>query len=133
MNEKLFRAIATTVVPEAQQLGEAEWREVHGIIDHALSRRPAAIRRQLAMLLRVINGYALVRCGRGLSALSQERRYRVLHELERSPIPLLRKGVWGLRTLILMGYYARPAAASAIGYGAHLRGWSALRGGEAKA
>ena len=126
MNEKLFRAIATTVVPEAQQLGEADWREVHGIIDQALSR-PAAIRRQLAMLLRVITVYALVRCGRGLSSLTPERRYRVLHQLERSPLSLLRKGVWGLRTLILMGYYARPAAAAAIGYGAQLRGWSALQ------
>jgi len=128
MNERLFRAVAVTVVPEAGALGEGEWREVHGIIDRALGRRPPAIRRQLSVLLRVLNAYAFVRRGRGLGRLTPGERYQVLHELERGPVALLRKGVWGLRTLILMGYYARPAAAVAIGYGADPRGWSALPG-----
>jgi hypothetical protein len=33
--------------------------------------------------------------------------------------------MWGLRTLILMGYYARPAAAAEVGGSAHRRGWAA--------
>ncbi len=39
----------------------------------------------------------------------------------------LRRGFWGLRTLALMGYYARPAAAASVGYHADPRGWEARR------
>ena len=39
----------------------------------------------------------------------------------------VRRGFWGLRTLVFMGYYARPEAAAAIGYRADVRGWEARR------
>ena len=32
------------------------------------------------------------------------------------PLLLLRRGFWGLRTLVFLGYYARPEAAAEIGY-----------------
>jgi hypothetical protein len=35
--------------------------------------------------------------------------------------------MWGLRTLFLLGYYSRPAAAREIGYRADPRGWDARR------
>jgi hypothetical protein len=124
MNTTLLRSIATTVVPEAAAFSENEWQESGRILEQALSRRPPAIRRQLAILLRVLDAYAFLRRGRGLRALSAADRQAVLHEIERSSLTVLRKGMWGLRTLILMGYYARPAAASDIGYGAHPSGWS---------
>ncbi len=130
MNEQLFRSIAITVVPEAEGLDEGGWRELHAIIEQALAKRPRAIRRQLSILLRVLDAYAFLRRGRGLRRLSPAERYQVLHEVERAPLALLRKGVWGLRTLILMGYYARPAAGAAIGYAADARGWLALPNGE---
>ena len=122
-----FRALSATVVPESLTLRDEEWRELGAIIDQALARRPAAVSRQVALFLRVLNLCALLRYGRTLRGLSPERRYALLHSLERSPVPLLRKGVWGVRTLILMGYYARPAAAQTIGYGATTRGWQAIR------
>ena len=37
----------------------------------------------------------------------------------------LRRGVWGVRTLAFMGYYARPEAAREIGYRAAAAGWAA--------
>jgi hypothetical protein len=54
-------------------------------------------------------------------------RQRMLAALEDSRSPLLRRGFWGLRTLILMGYYGRPGAAAEIGYAADPRGWEARR------
>jgi len=44
------------------------------------------------------------------------RRANFLDRLQRAPLLLLRRGLWGVRTLILMGYYGRPAAAKEIGY-----------------
>jgi hypothetical protein len=40
-------------------------------------------------------------------------------------VKLIRRGVWGLRTLVLMGCYTRAEMMDGIGYRAHARGWAA--------
>ena len=47
--------------------------------------------------------------------------------MQDAPLLLLRRGFWGLRTLIFMGYYGRDAARDAIGYRADPRGWEIRR------
>src|SRR2546422_3095313 len=47
----------------------------------------------------------------------------LFRSIERAPLLLMRRGLWGLRTLAFMGYYGRPAAAREIGYRADPRGW----------
>lgn len=121
----VFRAVAVTVVPEAATLDAAAWRDLEAIVEQAIAQRPPALQRQLGALLRAVELLPLARYGRRFTALDPLRRTRVLHALERAPILLLRRGFWGLRTLVLMGYYARPAAAAAIGYRADPRGWEA--------
>lgn len=123
-----FRAIAMTIVPEAASLTDDEWADVERIIEDALAARPPAMRRQLQMLIRVIQLRPLLRHGRTFTALDPERRTLVLRRFENAPLLLLRRGFWGLRTLVFMGYYARPAAARTIGYRADPRGWDARRG-----
>ncbi len=120
-----FRAIARTVVPETASLGEQAWAGVEAIIEHALAQRPARMRRQLALLVRAIDLLPLLTTGRRFRALGPEARERFLGRLQSAPLLLLRRGVWGIRTLVFMGYYARPEGAAAIGYRAHPRGWQA--------
>ncbi len=122
-----FRALVATFVPEAAALGEREWADVEAIVEQALGERPANLRRQIVLLIRALELMPLARFGRRFTRLDVARRTRMLGRLERSPLLLLRRGIWGLRTLAFMGYYARPAAADAIGYRAHLRGWEARR------
>ena len=43
--------------------------------------------------------------------------------LERAPFRLIRRGVWGLRTLVLMGYYTQPEVIAGLGYRADRAGW----------
>jgi hypothetical protein len=123
----IFRAVAQAVVPEAEALDESQWLAVEGIVEDALALRPAKVRRQLGLLIRAIEVLPLLSTGRRFSALDVERRTRFLTTLQNSPLLLLRRGVWGLRTLIFMGYYARPEAAALIGYRADVRGWEARR------
>lgn len=123
----ILRAIATTIVPEAKVLTEREWEDVERIIAAALSKRPPAIIRQVMLFLRVIQRLPLLRYGARFTALDDARRTRVLTWLQDNRVFLLRKGMWGLRTLILMGYYARPTAAQQIGYHASPAGWEAIR------
>jgi hypothetical protein len=122
-----FRAVAETVVPEATALPPEEWLTFETIVEEALAPRPAGIRRQLRLLVRVIEVSGLLFFGRRFTALDHERRTRVLRAFQDSPLLLLRRGFWGLRTLALMGYYARPAAAAEIGYHARPGGWEARR------
>ena len=127
MFSHVFRAIALTVVPEAARLERAEWDELEAIVAHAIAARPPRLRRQLGLLLYLLEWFPVLRYGRRLSRLDAPRRARVLEAWQTAPVPLLRRGVWGVRTLVLMGYYGRPAAARAVGYRADARGWDARR------
>lgn len=120
-----FRTIMGTVVPEAVTLRDDEWREAAAIIARALAARPAGVRRQLSLFLHALDLVAFLRFGRGLRALSGSQRTVLLESLSRSRLLALRRGVWGVRTLAFMGYYARPEAARAVGYRASAAGWAA--------
>lgn len=120
-----FRAVACCVVPEASSLDEAAWTEVEAIVEHALSTRPVRMQGQLRTFLRVIELLPVARYGRVFAKLEPVRQAAFLRGLQDARVLLLRRGFWGLRTLILMGYYARPSARAAVGYHADVRGWSA--------
>ena len=118
-----FRAIAEAVVPEVAQLDEAGWDAFRSIVAHAISQRPPRVQRQLAMFVRLLNVMSYAHNRRALHRLDLATRTRFLERIQNSPLLLIRRGFWGIRTLILMGYYARPECRPAIGYAANVRGW----------
>ena len=122
-----FRALAVAMVPDAATLDEKAWRDMDASIAEALAKRPRAVRRQLALLIRVLDALPLLRWGRRFHALGAARRARFLDAMQYSPILLLRRGVWGLRTLVFLAYYTRPEVQATLGYRAAARGWSARR------
>ena len=122
-----FRALATAFVPESASLDESGWAEAEAIVERFLAGRPVATRRQLRLLLALLDFLPLLRHGRRFRALDATRRLRFLETIQNAPLLLLRRGVWGVRTLAFMAYYARPAAGPAIGYRADARGWEARR------
>jgi len=121
----VLRAIGITVVPEAAQLDEQQWVALEEIVRGALTPRPRALQRQFLLLVRAIQWLAVLRYGRRFTALDATRRERFLGQLQNAPVLLVRRGIWGLRTLLLMGYYGRAAGGRAIGYRADPRGWKA--------
>jgi hypothetical protein len=125
---RTFYAIATTVVPESSALDDRAWAEVHAVIDAVVAKRDTRVRRQLATFLRLLQVLPIPRYGRPLTSLSPRQRRDFLEWIERSPFLVVRRGFWGIRTLVFMGYYARADVAAAIGYRASADGWEA-RGG----
>ena len=123
----ILRAIGTTVVPEAVQLDDTGWLAVERIITTALALRPPALRRQLLIFVRLIEWAPLLRYGKRFSRLDATRRTRFLTGLENASLLALRRGFWGLRTLVFMGYYGRPEAAREVGDRATPAGWEAQR------
>lgn len=103
----VFRAVAEAMVPAVQRYGATEWDAMEARVEQALGARPPRMRQQLLTFLRLANVLAVGLSGSTLVALPVEKRERVLHRLERAPVALVRRGVWGVRTLIFMGHYAR--------------------------
>lgn len=123
----VFRSFVSTIVPEAAAFGEPQWAELEGLVEAVLRDRPPALKRQLRLALRLLQGLPVLRFGHGFTSLTPEKRARCLHRLENHSLQSVRLGFWGLRTLALLGYYGRPAAGPAIGWVADARGWEALR------
>jgi hypothetical protein len=124
----VLRAIATTVVPESSSLDERGWADVEDVIADAIGKRDRRVQRQLLLFMRVLQLLPVARHGKTLTGLSASHRSAFLERVERSRILLVRRGFWGVRTLVFMGYYTREDVAASIGYRAHADGWTA-RGG----
>ena len=121
----VFRAVAEAMVPATQRYDDQAWGAMECAVELALLARPVKMQRQLLVFLRLANLLALPLAGRTLVALAPAERERVLHRLERSPVPLIRRGVWGVRTLIFLGHYTRPEVVAASGWKGSARGWAA--------
>ncbi len=123
----MFRAVVRAVVPEADELNDGEWGELVALVEESLSSRPAELRRQLRLFLRLVEWLPLFRYGRRFTSLEAGRRARFLAGLQNHRLDRIRVGFWGLRTLALLGYYGRSPAAAAIGYHPNPGGWEAAR------
>jgi hypothetical protein len=119
----IFAAMVSTIVPEASGLGERGWTDVEQMVELALRDRPAEMKSQLRLALRAIQWMPALRYGKPFTSLNAAQRARFLSLLENHRLQIVRVGFWGLRTLALLGYYARPEAAREIGYSADPRGW----------
>ena len=113
---ELLFSVGARLVPETAALTPAQRDQWRAIIADALGDRPEAMRRQFSAFLGIIERGPMLRFGAPFSALAPERQDRVLRWFQDCPVELFRKGFWGLKTLVLMGYYARPEAAAEVGW-----------------
>jgi hypothetical protein len=122
-----LRPLAVTFVPEIAGATTAQWSELERRIIQALAARPPAMRRQLGLFVRVLQAASRIRYRTGLAALDAARRTALLEAFAGSPLLLFRRGIWGLRTLVMLGWYTQPSVVSALGYRASPAGWEARR------
>ena len=122
-----FRALATVFIPETAAADDAAWNRLEEIVAGALSARPPALARQVLLFVRILDGLALMRHGRRLDALEPAARTRFVERIATSRVLLFRRGAWGLRTLVQMGWYAQPSVQHSLGYRATAAGWEAPR------
>lgn len=121
----VFRAAAEVLLPAAARLDDVGWQRLEQIVENALAQRPARMQRQFQLFLRILDLSTLPRHRRRFRALPRDAREGALRRMERGRRLILRRGVWGLRTLVYMGYYTQPVHTSGIGYRATPRGWKA--------
>lgn len=122
-----FREFAQCFIPETAQATPSQWHEMEEVVARALDARPPRVRRQIALFVRLIDLAARVRHRRRFAALDHARATALLESFAAAPVLLLRRGVWGLRTLVMMGWYTSPSVCEALGYRATAAGWEARR------
>jgi hypothetical protein len=122
-----LRTLAAGFVPETVDATPAEWAELEARIDAALAARPEAMRRQLALFVRLLDAAARFRYRLPLARLDPSRLRALLEWFAASPVLRLRRGIWGLRTLVQLGWYTQPTVMAGLGYRATPAGWDARR------
>ena len=127
IDSQIFRSVVWTIVPESVDLDSQGWRDLNGVVEDLLRDRPENLHRQLSLFLGLIQWLPVLRFGQSFTSLNQANRTRVLAYLQNHPIQKVRVGFWGLRTLVLAGYYGRADAARSIRYAASPLGWEAVR------
>ncbi|HSO24904.1 MAG TPA: gluconate 2-dehydrogenase subunit 3 family protein [Chondromyces sp.] len=123
---EFLRVLAARIVPETANLDAAGAARFFGIIDSALMDREPGVRRQFATFLGVLRWAPLLRYGRPLENLPPGRQDAVLRWFEDCPVSLLRKGFWGLKAMVFMGYYGQPKTHAEIGYAVSFDGGGPL-------
>ncbi len=120
-----IQPILATFVPATAPLGLAELAPVLARVDERLASEPPALQRQLRLFVRILWWLPLFTHLRTMGGLSPAQRLRVLTWLQDCPITKLRLGLWGLRTLLFLGWYGEPAVQARLGYRPNIAGWDA--------
>lgn len=118
----LLRAAAICLVPPAAKLDPAAWDEFFEIVRDALLERSFSVRMQFQLFLTFLNIAAWLGYGWNFTRLDPPNQETLLRWLEDNPLLILRQGFWGLKTLVLMGYYGRPALWGRLAYTPVLEG-----------
>ena len=113
---EFLRVLAVRIVPEIEELDAAGMSRFFATIDEALQDRSPGVRRQFGSFLGLLRWAPLPRFGSSFEGLAAERQDAVLRWFEDCPVGLLRKGFWGLKVLVYMGYYGQTESWEAVGY-----------------
>ena len=113
---EFFLALAARIVPETAALDAAARDRLVALVDEMLETRPPGMRRELGLFFAVLRWLPALRYGRPLDRLGPAQQDAALARFQDSPVALFRKGFWGVKTLVFLGYYGRPEIGDAIGY-----------------
>jgi hypothetical protein len=121
-----LQTLAARIVPESAELDAAGAARFFGIIDDALQDRDPAVRRQFGVFLGLLRWAPVFRYGAPFEKLRPERQDAVLRWFEDCPASLPRKGFWGLKTMVFMGYYGQQETNVLVGYTPEFDGTAGL-------
>ena len=95
------------------------------MLNPLLAQEPVALQRQLRLFVRILWWLPLLTHLRTMGTLTPAQRLRTLNWLQDCGVTKLRLGLWGLRTLLFLGWYGDPAVQAKLGYRPNVAGWDA--------
>lgn len=119
---RILLTVAGRIVPEFAEMDEAGRARFLEIVEATLMTRSPSVRKQFGAFLNILNLSPMPTRFRSLMRLSPEAQDRMLNKFQYSSSKLLRIGLWGLKTLIFMGYYGQDAVKDRIGFTPSVQG-----------
>jgi len=127
---EFFMAVARVIVPGTAGLDEEGTARFKSIITWGISDKAEFVRRSFMFFLFFLKWSTLPFFFRTYDRVSLKWQVRILRMLESFPVRLIRTGIWGLKTLVFMGYYGQVDVAERLGYKPSFEGNEVLRAGK---
>ncbi|MBI2521218.1 MAG: hypothetical protein HYV97_12395 [Bdellovibrio sp.] len=117
-----FEAIQAILLPRFAVMDSDGINRSRNLLNNFLASKALSVLLKIALFLHIIDGISFfygLHCFRHLPPHKQKA---VMSFLFNSPIPLLRKGFWGINTLAKMGVYGQTELYADIGYKVKIQG-----------
>lgn len=114
--QRFLLCLANRIVPESAGAPAQVTDPLLAAIDEELRPRPRLQQLEFKLLLLAIRWMTVPFTLRRFERLSAERQDGWLRFLENAPLTLLRAGIWGLKTLVFLGYYTQDGVQRRILY-----------------
>lgn len=111
-----FVAIQGCLVPRSQEFTPEQKQESLKIINDFLQNQDGGVRFKLGLFFFLINFLSCLWGLKPFRYLGAQKQKAVMTFLFDCPIPILRKGFWGLNTLAKLGVYGQPSVYPDISY-----------------
>jgi hypothetical protein len=109
-------AIAPRIAPLSRPMTPAVGDAMLALIDGTLASRTPAMRRQFSLFLLLLRWLPCLRYLHPVDRLDGATQDAALRWFQDHPLQIIRGGFWGVRTLLLLGYYGQPDIGASIAY-----------------
>jgi len=114
--QRFLLCLAARIVPESAGAPPGVTDPLLAAVDEELRPRPRLQQFEFKLLLFAIRWMTVPFTLHRFERLPGERQDRWLGFLENAPLTLLRVGIWGLKTLVFLGYYTQDGVLHRIVY-----------------
>ena len=114
--QRFLLCLAARIVPESAGAPPQVTEPLLAAVDEELRPRPRLQQFEFKLLLFAIRWMTVPFTLHRFERLPGERQDRWLGFLENAPLTLLRVGIWGLKTLVFLGYYTQDGVQQRIVY-----------------
>jgi hypothetical protein len=114
--QRFLLCLAARIVPESAGAPPQVTEPLLAAVDEELRPRPRLQQLEFKLLLFAIRWMTVPFTLHRFERLLGERQDRWLSFLENAPLSLLRVGIWGLKTLVFLGYYTQDGVLQRIVY-----------------
>ena len=114
--QRFLLCLAACIVPESAGAPTQVTDPLLAAVDEELRPRPRLQQLEFKLLLFAIRWMTVPFTLHRFEHLPAERQAGWLRILESAPLTLLRVGIWGLKTLVFLGYYSQAGVLQRILY-----------------
>ena len=114
--QRFLLCLAACIVPESAGAPTQVTDPLLAAVDEELRPRPRLQQLEFKLLLFAIRWMTVPFTLHRFEHLPPERQAGWLRFLESAPITMLRVGIWGLKTLVFLGYYTQAGVLQRILY-----------------